>query len=296
MDTTIESRSLSAPVWWLLCLPLLAIAVLNFGPVLRINNDLNTILTLIAGLLFTIAHGAVALGWRNIVAFVAITFAISFASEVLGVATGLVFGPYHYTDLLGPKLLGVPPMIQVGYIGVGYASMMLGRIILGRRPIRGWTILLASLVGAFIMVSWDVAMDPYQSTVYGDWIWHTGGPYFGVPLHNYVGWFVTVFAFMLVYFIFAEYVPERPRPASAREQTALWSLPIFYYALTAIGIIIVPLVGGVALPYAAAANYTGSPQALEGSLSLIGIFVMGGPVIFSFVRLFGSSSRAPDSA
>ena len=46
-------------------------------------------------------------------------------------------------------------------------------------------VLAASLAGAFIMVSWDVAMDPYQSTVTGDWIWHDGGGYFGA--HPYQG-------------------------------------------------------------------------------------------------------------
>lgn len=295
METTPQSRSLSPALLWWLILPLVAIAVLNFSPVLHINNGLDTILTLIAGFVFIIAHGGIALGWRNIIAFVAITFVISFTSEVLGVATGLVFGPYHYTDLLGPKLLGVPPMIQVGYVGVGYASMMMGRILLGLRPIRGWMILAAAFVGAFIMVSWDVAMDPYQSTLSGDWIWHTGGPYFGVPLHNYAGWFGTVFVFMLVYFIFAEYFPEQPRPVSVRDRTTLWSLPIFYYALTALGIIMTPLIGGVSLPYASPANYTGSLQALEGSLSLVAIFVMGSPIIFSFFRLFAIDPQSSTS-
>src|SRR3974377_2085802 len=79
------------------------------------------------------------------------------------------------------------------------------------RPVTGGPILAASVAGAFIMVSWDVAMDPYQSTVSGDWIWPDGGGYFGVPLHNYAGWFGTVFLFMLVYFLFASRSPEQPR-------------------------------------------------------------------------------------
>src|SRR5262249_39004227 len=151
-------------------------------------------------------------GWRNIIAFILITVVISFASEVIGVATGLIFGPYHYTDQLGPKLFGVPPMVQVGYLATGYASMIMARIILSLlRPVTGWAILPAALAGACIMVSWDVAMDPYQSTVAGDWIWHEGGGYFGVPLHNYAGWFGTVFVFMLVYFMFASRYIEQPQ-------------------------------------------------------------------------------------
>jgi putative membrane protein len=272
---------------------LLFIAILDIGPLVGISDNANAILTLLAALIFVVAHGYIALGWRNIIAFSLITVVISFTSEVIGVASGLVFGPYHYTDLLGPKLLGVPPMIQIGYLATGYASMMMGRIILSLlRPVTGRAILAASLAGAFIMVSWDVAMDPYQSTVTGDWIWRDGGGYFGVPLHNYAGWFGTVFMFMLVYFIFASRYAEQPQEDLMQNRTAFWSLPVLYYALIALGIIIAPLVGGISLPYASPANYTGTPQALEASMSLVAIFVMGSPVVFALCRLFLDQTQA----
>jgi putative membrane protein len=272
---------------------LLFIAILDIGPLLGIGADANAILTLLAALIFVVVHGYVALGWRNIIAFSLITVVISFASEVIGVATGLVFGAYHYTDLLGPKLLGVPPMIQIGYLATGYASVMMGRIILSLlRPVTGWAILAASLAGAFIMVSWDVAMDPYQSTVTGDWIWRDGGGYFGVPLHNYAGWFGTVLLFTLVYFIFATRYAEQPQKDLMQNRTAFWSLPVLYYALIAIGIIITPLVGGISLPYASPANYAGTPQALEASMSLVAIFAMGSPVVFALCRLLLDRAEA----
>jgi putative membrane protein len=65
---------------------------------------------LLAALIFVFVHGCIALGPRNMIAFSLITVVVSFASEVVGVATGLIFGAYHYTDQLGPKLLGVPPI------------------------------------------------------------------------------------------------------------------------------------------------------------------------------------------
>jgi uncharacterized membrane protein len=272
---------------------LLFIAILNFGPLIGIGANANAILTLLAALIFVVVHGCIALGRRNFIAFSLITVVISFASEAIGVATGLIFGAYHYTDLLGPKLLGVPPMIQIGYLATGYASVMMGRIILSLlRPVTGPAILAASLAGAFIMVSWDVAMDPYQSTVTGDWIWHDGGGYFGVPLHNYAGWFGTVFTYMLVYFIFASRYPEQPLEDLMQNRTAFWSLPVIYYALIAIGIIIAPLVGGISLPYASPANYTGTPEALGASMSLVAIFAMGSPVVFALCRLFLHRSQA----
>jgi hypothetical protein len=75
-------------------------------------------------------------------------------------------------------------------------------------------------------------------------------------------------------------------------RTAFWSLPVFYYALMALGIIIAPLVGGISLPYASPANYTGTPAALEASMSLVAIFVMGSPVVFALGRLFLDRTQA----
>jgi hypothetical protein len=51
---------------------LFSIAILDVGPLLGITDDANTLLA--AGI-FVIAHGYVALGWRNILAFSLITAA-----------------------------------------------------------------------------------------------------------------------------------------------------------------------------------------------------------------------------
>ena len=52
-------------------------------------------------------------------------------------------------------------------------------------------------VGALVMTAWDLAMDPMMSA--GEhWIWEVEGAYFGIPLQNYWGWWLTVFVtFML---------------------------------------------------------------------------------------------------
>jgi hypothetical protein len=54
---------------------LFSIAILDVGPLLGISDDANAILTLLAAGIFVIAHGYVALGWRNILAFSLITAA-----------------------------------------------------------------------------------------------------------------------------------------------------------------------------------------------------------------------------
>jgi uncharacterized membrane protein len=274
---------------------LAGIAVLNLGPIIGINGDANAILTLFIGLAFTVIHGSMALGWKRLIAFLAITVIVSFSAEAIGVATGLVFGKYYYTENLGPRLLGVPPMIQIGYVAMGYASFITARVVLSafRTPKR-WEILGVTLATAFIMVSWDVAMDPYQSTISGDWIWQEGGPYFGVPLHNYVGWFCTVAAFTFLYLVYERFNPlpapsgALPARSSLTTQKFFWSTPVVYYALIGIGILVTPLVGGVELPIALPNNYSGSLDNLMQSLSLISLFVMGTPVTLALVRLLSS--------
>jgi putative membrane protein len=269
---------------------LIATAVLDVGPFVGIGNDLSAILTVLTGFIFTLAHGSIALGWKRLGAFVGITFAISFAAEAVGVATGLVFGSYFYTDSLGPKILGVPPLIQMAYVTMSYCSFTIARAILRRfRTPSNWKqILSLCLCGAMVMVSWDVVMDPYQSTLAGDWIWKGGGPYFGVPLHNYVGWFCTVFVFLLVYFAFEKAHPLEP-PSGLQANKAFQSEPILYYALTAFGILIAPWAGGIPAKMAAPQeNYTGSLMALGQSMSLLSVFVMGFPVLIALANLFSS--------
>lgn len=261
---------------------LAVIFLLIFGPLVGLNNSVNGIITMLAGFAFMLIHGYLVMGLRNIIAFVVITWVFSFCSEAIGVATGYVFGQYYYTDHLGPKILGVPLMIQVSYASLGYACLMTARLILGITGKREKIFLLfTTLLGAFLMVGWDVCQDPYESTVSGDWIWRQGGPYFGIGIQNFVGWFITVFMFMFLYQIFALYYPEQKK----KLRRTLWSQPLIYYAIMGLNVVIVPWVGGVSEPFASPSNYSGSLQDLVYSLSLITFFVMGTPTLIGFARL-----------
>jgi uncharacterized membrane protein len=272
-----------------LLLPLAAIFILNFSTLWGLNAGIQAVAIVIIAFAFALMHGSAAMGWRNLIAFLLITFVISFAAEAIGVATGLVFGPYHYTDNLGPKILGVPPLIQLAYVAMGYASMLMARVIVGGAR-RAFT-LAGVLVASLIMVSWDVAMDPYQSTVSGDWIWEKGGAYFGVPLHNYAGWFFTVLVFMFAYWLFARRWPE-PGPDAQTTAPVFQSLPAVLYALMAMNIIVTPFVTHIT-SIAQPGNYTLPVATLEASMTLIALFVMGTPVVIALAQ---SKAAAPDTA
>jgi putative membrane protein len=54
-------------------------------------------------------------------------------------------------------------------------------------------VILVPALASFVMVMWDLCIDPASSTISGAWIWRDGGGYFGVPLVNFLGWYLCVF-------------------------------------------------------------------------------------------------------
>jgi uncharacterized membrane protein len=187
--TAATGRAASAALWVLLAL---SYAVTLLPP------DLPGILALLAGwvpVAFALWHFSLWAGTGVALASFGVIAVVSFCAEALGVATGLVFGDYHYADgPLGPLVLGVPPLILLQYFAMGYASLLVGRALAA--PVRGaGRIALATVLSAFALTALDLASDPWQSTHLGYWIWPDGGAYFGVPVHNFVGWFCEALVF-----------------------------------------------------------------------------------------------------
>ena len=167
-----------------------------------IPGGLNSLTVIL--LLFSLWHASYALGVRLTLAFFAITAITSLIFEEVGVATGLIYGPYHYTSTLGPWLGTVPILIPLAWFMMVYPSYVLANIILDGGPVgspggRGHLVGLV-LLGALIMTAWDLVVDPILSgPSIGAWVWEGGGPYFGVPVQNYVGWIATTFTVYLLY-------------------------------------------------------------------------------------------------
>src|SRR3981189_1503153 len=169
--------------------------------------------------------------WRHILVFLVLCLGISNVMENLGVMTGFPFGPYHYTDVLGPKLFLVPLLIGPAYFGTGYVSWVLANVLLEtdrrRDPLATFV---GPVVATFIMVGWDVCLDPGSSTVLKLWIWEKGGGYFGVPLTNYLGWCLTVFLFLQTFALYRAY---RPEPLVAPPPRSHWLQASVFFAVMA---------------------------------------------------------------
>ncbi len=126
-------------------------------------------------------------GRRWLAAF-ATLYAISLASELLGTSMGIPFGEYSYTPLLGIKWFNlVPLVIPLSWFFMALPSYAMALRALPEAGQTGKRVLLASLV----LVSWDLALDPAMSYATKYWEWGETGPYYGMPLLNLVGWYVT---------------------------------------------------------------------------------------------------------
>jgi len=200
------------------------------------------LLTLLA-FTFAIQHGSQNLGWKHTLLLLGLTFAISLLFECVGVATGKVYGPYYYTDKLGYKFLGlVPLLIPVAWFMMTYPSYVIAsRLVPSFKSTQTWKLAVAS-VGAVVMTAWDLVMDPMM-VAGGHWVWEEPGAYFGIPLQNYLGWFLTTF---VTFWLFLSLARIHPRQDSSND--SFNQLPILSYAILGISTILTDFLFGLGGP------------------------------------------------
>ena len=134
-----------------------------------------TPITTICGFVFSLFYGAFHLGWKRILILGVSCFIIALVMESVGVATGLVYGPYHYTARLGPKFLGlVPYIIPAAWFMMMYPSLVIAARILRTPDPDGWKVPAVAALGGIIMTAWDLVMDPIM-VLGGNWIWDGSG-------------------------------------------------------------------------------------------------------------------------
>jgi putative membrane protein len=161
------------------------------------------ILQPLVGFGFSLLHAIEYLGLRRAFFFLGLTLTVSLLFEAVGVASGWIYGPYHYAGgRLGPLILGlVPALIPLTWFMMLYPSYVIAErcapLEWGAKPRR----LGVAALGGLILVAWDLALDPLMAAQ-GHWIWETRGAFFGVPLRNFWGWWLTAFVVLMLYLSF----------------------------------------------------------------------------------------------
>ena len=197
------------------------------------------LLLIIVAFSLAVVHARVSLGRARMLLLLVLTYVVSILFESVGVATGWVYGPYHYTDQLGPRFLGlVPYLIPLAWFMMIYPAQMIAEGLLSDRLAAGWRgVWQMALMSAIVMTAWDMIMDPIMVRM-GFWVWEVEGAYLGVPLHNYAGWLVTTFTIFLLYRLIAPRLGRMPSiivPRSLIPQAA-WSYSITWTSNTLVAI------------------------------------------------------------
>lgn len=233
------------------------------------------------------------LGWRKILWFTAAGYLISFASEFSSINTGIPYGWYYYIDATKGKELwiaGVPFFDSLSYVFLAYCSYATALLVVS--PVKAWrrdfvtletrkirrsfaVLLLASLFQVFL----DIIIDPvalqghrwFLGQIYG---YREAGVHFGVPLSNYLGWWVTSICLVLaLQLIDAKVGNGAERPTGIRNLPFRALLgPVLYLSVIVFNLSVTLLIG-------------------ERLMATTGIFIYTLPVVMAAVLIVRRTNR-----
>jgi uncharacterized membrane protein len=144
----------------------------------------------VLGALAALAHASARIGARRAALLCVAGTGISLGAELIGTTTGIPFGAYAYTPLLGWRVAGhVPFPIPLSWFYMLYACLALAARRLPAADTGAAKMRWALAAGA-MLTTWDIAMDPAMVRT-AHWVWRTPGVFYGMPLTNWIGWLLT---------------------------------------------------------------------------------------------------------
>lgn len=115
---------------------------------------------------------------RHFIYWFITTYTVILTIEIIGAATGLIFGSYSYGNVLGFKVSGVPLIIGFNWLLILLSSYAIASSVSGNK------IFLMLLTPAFAVIM-DLLMEPVAVKL-GFWNWENGI----IPFQNYAAWFI----------------------------------------------------------------------------------------------------------
>lgn len=222
---------------------------------------------------FALLHSFALFGKKHTAVIFTIIVLVSFTAEYFGVHTGKVFGLYFYNPshvVNGFLWGGVPPLVTLSYISIGYVSYVVARILLGfPGKIKGAAIVGIPVLAAMLTTMWDMSFDPIASYVHKIYTWYAGGAYFGVPFRNFTGWFLESLVFFGLITLYLQTVPKA-KDFMKKPSSLFLGEAVFLMAANAFGTI---------------SKEFNSPTQIQQAMAIIAMFGLGIPVVIATFRL-----------
>ncbi|MGY1813176.1 carotenoid biosynthesis protein [Blastococcus sp. SYSU D00820] len=172
------------------------------------------------GSALSVTHATLSRGGRTGAGVLGLVAVTAVAFESVGLATGVPYGEYSYSDDLGPTLLGVPFLVPLAWLMMAWPSWLLAVRLTGAgapRPAR-------VAVAAAVFAAWDVVLDP-QMVQAGYWTWAHPDPGLPgidtVPLTNLAGWLVAGLVLMALLDVLVARTAAPPRTGDGAPLAAL---------------------------------------------------------------------------
>src|SRR4029453_17293749 len=109
----------------------------------------------VLGAALAVVHAGLSRGARVGAGVLLLVATTAIAFEAVGLATGVPYGSYTYSDALGPTLLGVPFLVPLAWLMMAWPSWVLGDLL--TRPVRaGHRRTLRVATAAAVFAGWDV--------------------------------------------------------------------------------------------------------------------------------------------
>jgi uncharacterized membrane protein len=232
------------------------------------------------------------LGWRKTIWFTVAGYLIAFASEYSSINNGFPYGWYYYIETTRGQELwiaGVPFFDSLSYVFLAYCSYATALLVISPlKRVKGDLIQLetgrlrrsfsALLLGSLFQVFLDIVTDPvalqgrrwFLGQIYG---YKEAGTHFGVPLSNYLGWWLVSALMIAALQVIDRYVGGKHKPAgvAAPPYRCLYA-PFLYLCVVAFNLSVTFYIG-------------------EKLMGLTGVFIFTLPIVMATVLLVQKVNR-----
>jgi putative membrane protein len=174
---------------------------------------------------------------------------LSWAVEHLGATTGFPFGSYTYTEVLQPQIFGVVPLaIPFAWLLIVPAAVGASELIWSRDRSPTRVSITKVMMAASFALLLDVTIEPFAVNINRYWVWGeaSASSYYGIPMSNFVAWWVTSLLLSVVLLWQQSRAAQRVRYGTISEGRAwFWPwLPLTLYLSNLTMFVVVNLAWG----------------------------------------------------
>ena len=197
------------------------------------SNILFKLLFLGLPVILLLLHSFQTLSFTRGVSFIILASITGLLMEIWGLKDGVIFGGNYVYKQNQLTLFSVPlsvvlywaVFIYTGYCLVNSFLVWFEKKKPNIRQHNLWLVPLLIIADGLVVVAIDLFMDPIQ--VYkGNWVWLEGGPYFEIPIGNFVGWFLVT---IIVTGLFRYY--EYFKPKEQEFDKSIYIIPVLGYGI-----------------------------------------------------------------